>query len=52
MNDSDVFSFERKQSLMFNLGTIAYQFITGQKATSAETEEEYREQILDLELNA
>ena len=39
--DSDILSFERKQSLTFNLGAIAYQLLTGKKATNATTEEEY-----------
>lgn len=42
MNDSDVLSFEKKQSLIFNLGAIAYQLITGLKATDAETQEQYK----------
>lgn len=35
MADSDVLSFERKKSLTFNLGAIAYQLLTGKKSTNA-----------------
>ena len=34
-NDSDVLNFERKKSLIFNLGEIAYHLLTGLKATNA-----------------
>ena len=37
--DSDILSFEKKQSLTFNLGAIAYQLLTGKKATDASSEE-------------
>lgn len=39
MADSDIMSFQRKQSLTFNLGAIAYQLLTGKKATNAQTQE-------------
>jgi hypothetical protein len=47
--DSDVLAFEKKQSLLFNLGAMAYQLLTGRRATSAETEEEYKAQLSELE---
>ncbi len=37
--ESDVLAFERRQSLIYNLGAIAYQLLTGRKATTANTEE-------------
>lgn len=36
--ESDVLTFERRQSLIYNLGAMGYQLITGKKTTTASTE--------------
>jgi hypothetical protein len=48
-NHSDPIPTEKKLSLLFNLGIIAYQLLTGKKAITGETEEQYNKQLSDLE---
>lgn len=47
--ESDVMAFERRQSIIYNLGAMAYQLLTGKKATTATTENEYKTQLEELE---
>lgn len=45
-------AFERRQSIIYNLGAMAYQLLTGKKATTATTEDEYKIQLDELEAEA